>query len=148
DEKEAFKEYQRRRLNLDQRGYESVLDAFCRISLQGNLSVPSLSLYFNIVKDMKNAGHGITASVYNIILRHFGQIGTKAKTDPSYLHLMGKLVGATRRRLGCFADAWRVWDQMSISGRFDHVSISVILDACGHAGATHLAQQVIQRLKK
>ncbi|KAI3622121.1 pentatricopeptide repeat-containing protein (UP7) [Moniliophthora roreri] len=173
DEKEAFKEYQRGRLNLDRSGYESVLDAFCRISLQGNLSVPSLSLYFNIVKDMKKAGHGITVTVYNIILRHFGQIGTKAKTDPNYIHLMGKLVGVTRRvhdlitldasiepdamlwnhlmdtyqRLGCFADAWRVWDQMSISGRFDHVSVSIILDACGHAGATHLAQQVIQRLK-
>ncbi|KAK7058381.1 hypothetical protein VNI00_002015 [Paramarasmius palmivorus] len=173
-EKDAFREYQRRSASLDQKGYERVLDAFCRFSLDGRMTVPSLSLYFNIVQDMKKAGFQQTDFVYNVILRQFGQIGTRAKTDPSYVHLMGKLVGSTKRihdlitldssidpdatlwnhlmdtyqRLGCFADAWRVWDQMHISGRFDHVSVSIILDACGYAGADEHAGQVIQRLKR
>ena len=52
----------------------------------------------------------------------------------------------TYQRLGCFGDAYRVWELMYLSGQFDHVSVSIILDACGFAGAWQVAQQVRRRL--
>ena len=52
----------------------------------------------------------------------------------------------TYQRLGCFGDAYRVWELMYLSGKFDHVSVSIILDACGFAGAWQVAQQVRRRL--
>lgn len=54
----------------------------------------------------------------------------------------------TYQRLGCFGDAYRVWELMYLSGRFDHVSVSIILDACGYAGAWQVAKQVRQRLAR
>ncbi|KAG7099599.1 hypothetical protein E1B28_001429 [Marasmius oreades] len=173
-EEEAFREYQRRRNTLDQTGYERVLDAFCRLSVQGGVRIPSLSRYFNIVKDMRQAGYEVTPQIYTILLRHMGKLGTRTKQDPEYISLTPRLIAATRRihdlitldatispepylwnqmmdtyqRLNCFGDAYRVWDQMFISKRFDHVSVSIIFDACGYAKATHLLEQIMTRLRR
>ncbi|KAK2461554.1 hypothetical protein APHAL10511_006017 [Amanita phalloides] len=52
----------------------------------------------------------------------------------------------TYQGLGCFGDAYRVWELMYLSGRFDHQSVSIILDACGWARAWQVAMQVRKRL--
>ncbi|KAF9270603.1 hypothetical protein L218DRAFT_914754 [Marasmius fiardii PR-910] len=174
DEDEAFKEYQRRRQTLNQTGYERVLDAFCRRSLIGGVQVPSLSRYFEVVKDMRQAGYEVTPQVYTILLRYIGQLGTRTKTDPHHTFLIPKLINATRRihdlitldatitpetylwnqlmdtyqRLNCFGDAYRVWDQMFISNKYDQVSVSIIFDACGYARAGHHLEMIMNRLKR
>ncbi|KIL71676.1 hypothetical protein M378DRAFT_115037 [Amanita muscaria Koide BX008] len=62
-------------------------------------------------------------------------------------HVWNQLMD-TYQRLGCFGDAYRVWELMYLSGRFDHVSVSIIFDACGYAAAWQVAKQVRARLSK
>ncbi|KAF8640518.1 hypothetical protein AX17_000180 [Amanita inopinata Kibby_2008] len=62
-------------------------------------------------------------------------------------HVWNQLMD-TYQRLGCFGDAYRVWELMYLSGRFDHASVSIILDACGYAGAWRVAKQIYTRLTK
>lgn len=174
DDATAFDAYRNLHSGLDGPGYIHVLDAFCRLSFDGSLYIPSLSLYFDIVRDMRQAGYPVTASVYTTLLRQIGTLGTWAiksgsSSSPEFIdqlttvtrrvhdlltldasispdaHLWNQLLN-TYQRLGCFADACRVWDQMYLSGRFDHVSVSLILDACGFAGSWHIAQQTCARL--
>lgn len=52
----------------------------------------------------------------------------------------------TYQRLGCFADAYRVWEMMYLSGQYSSASVSIILDACGYAGAYSVAKRVVTRL--
>jgi len=54
----------------------------------------------------------------------------------------------TYHGLGRFTDAYRVWDTMYLSGRFDHVSVSIILDACGQAAAWEAAKKISTQLFK
>ena len=67
-----------------------------------------------------------------------------ASISPS-AHVWNQLMD-TYQRLGCFGDAYRVWELIYLSGRFDHVSVGIILDACGYAGAWQVARQVRRRL--
>ena len=62
-------------------------------------------------------------------------------------HVWNQLMD-TYQRLGCFGDSYRVWELLYLSGMFDHVSVSIILDACGYAGAWQVAKQVRQRLAR
>ncbi|KAL0579452.1 hypothetical protein V5O48_002558 [Marasmius crinis-equi] len=174
NEEEAYQEYQRRRSTLNETGYERVLDAFCYRSLGGRISVPSISRYFSIVKDMRRAGFEVTDNVYTTILRHFGRLGTRTQRYADYEHLRPKLVRATRRihdlitldaaispgpplwnqlmdtyqRLGCFGDSYRVWNQMYISKTYDHLSLSILFDACGYGQMGHLAEETMTRMKR
>ncbi|RDB29072.1 hypothetical protein Hypma_015799 [Hypsizygus marmoreus] len=171
---DALDVYYSLRSSLDEKGYAVVLNAFCTLSFSGGLEVPSLSNYFEIVKDMRRAGLEITVEVYTILLRQLAAIATKARDPKVELPsgLMDQLVTTTRRthdfltldaavspdaqvwnqlmdtyqRLGCFGDAYRVWDTMYLSGRFDHISVSIILDACGYAGAWQLARKICTQL--
>ena len=177
-EEDAFTIYRSMHQGLDGAGYILVLDAFCRLTIDGSMKVPSHTLYFKIVSDMRVSGHAIMAPVYTILLRQICELASQAKkqaaqreTDVSK-EFMNQLVLVTRRthdiltldasigpdsalftklmdayqRLGCFPDACRVWDQMYLSGRYDHVSVSTILDACGYAGAIGIANQTVARL--
>jgi len=62
-------------------------------------------------------------------------------------HVLNQLMD-TYQRLRCFGDAYRVWDMMYLSGQFDSVSVSIILDACGWAGTWDIAKQVCLRLSR
>jgi pentatricopeptide repeat protein len=171
---EALEVYHTLRAGLDEKGYAIVLNAFCKLSFGEGIQVPSLSSYFEIVKDMRRAGLEITVEVYTILLNQLGVIATQmmqqdAEFSPA---IRDKLLTTTRRthdlltldaavspdayvwnqlmdtyqRLGCFADSYRVWDMMYLSGRFDHVSVSIILDACGYAGAWQVAKRICTNL--
>ncbi|KAG5647780.1 hypothetical protein DXG03_008503 [Asterophora parasitica] len=171
---DALDVYYGLRSSLDEKGYAVVLNAFCRLNFGDELYVPSLSSYFEIVKDMRRAGLEITIEVYTILLKQLAIIATKSRNSsaqtPPGLH--DQLISTTRRahdfltldaavspdeqvwnqlmdtyqRLGCFGDAYRVWDTMYLSGRFNHVSVSIILDACGYAGAWQVAKKICTQL--
>jgi len=171
---DALDVYYQLRTSLDEKGYAVVLNAFCSLSFGDTLEAPSLSNYFEIVKDMRRAGLEITVEVYTILLHQLGIIATKLR-DPDVRAPSGlrdQLVTTTRRthdfltldaavspdahvwnqlmdtyqRLGCFGDAYRVWETMYLSGRFDHISVSIILDACGYAGAWPAAKKICTQL--
>jgi pentatricopeptide repeat protein len=52
------------------------------------------------------------------------------------------------QRAGCLRDAYRVWESLWLSRSFDNASISIMADACGHAGAHAEAVQIFPRILK
>jgi len=50
------------------------------------------------------------------------------------------------QRAGCLRDAYRIWESLWLSRSFDNASISIMADACGHAGAHAEAVQIFPRI--
>ncbi|KAJ7492448.1 hypothetical protein FB451DRAFT_1218332 [Mycena latifolia] len=153
---EAFNKYRRRRADLTEYGYSSVLHAFSRMSL--SMGHPdSLEHYFQIVADMRLAGFRVSDRVYTDILQQFAEIANirrnewrkskEFKRDPLHPmppNIFGDLEAAVRQvhnlvsldpnvaperivwnqlidtyqRLGCFPDAYRVWEKLYLSGKY------------------------------
>lgn len=171
---DALEVYQGLCSSLDEKGYAIVLNAFSKLIFGDGIRIPSLNDYFNIIKDMRCASLNITAEVYTIFLRQLGAVATQLQDlgEDSSADLSNQLLLTTRRthdlltleaavspdadvwnhlmhtyeRLGCFADSYRVWDLMYLTGRFDNLSVSIILEACGHAGAWQVARNICAKL--
>ncbi|KAF9454110.1 hypothetical protein P691DRAFT_717986 [Macrolepiota fuliginosa MF-IS2] len=171
---EALEVYRRLKPSLDEKGYAVVLSAFCKLRFGDSVQIPSIRGYFEMVKDMRLAGLNITVEVYTILLHQLGLIATQIqRASPSGINeFREKLILTTRRthdlltldaslspdailwnqmmdtyqRLGCFADAYRVWEMMYLSSQFDSTSVSIIFDACGYAGAYSVARRIMTRL--
>ena len=194
---EAFQAYKRifRRPDgkpaLDAEGYVAVLNVFCRLTFgKGNIhtAIPAWEQYFEIVRDMREAGYPVNVKVYSIILQQLGYAATKIRRFqpeiPQEEHQDQPDVGcsvdipsiqrAIRRihqilitdaavqpdtiawntlmdayqRAGCLRDAYRVWESLWLSRSFDNASVSIMADACGHAGAHTEAVQIFPRIVK
>jgi len=156
---------------VDAEGYTVLLNAFCKLSLARH-PLPSLRYYFEMVKDMRNAGHSLTVEVYTILLRQLASLVTRMTNHEYPPTFRDDLIAAIRRvhnhltvdasispdpplwnqlmdtyqRAGCFEEACKIWDMVYLSGRFDNASVSIILDACGFAGAWHVAKQIYSTL--
>ena len=170
--------YREHRSNLDEHGYAAVLQAYCRLSFRGDLQVPLITQYFSIVNDMRLQRIPITPKVYTIILHQIGSMVKSVRQDyPQYnaaRQVLERLVATIRRvhdfltldasispdaalwnqlmntysRLGCFGDAYRVWEMMYLTGRYDQISVSIILDACGYAGDLQTVNTIRKKLSK
>jgi pentatricopeptide repeat protein len=174
---EALEIYRRLKSPLDDKGYTTVLNIFCKLRFEATTTIPSLRGYFEIVKDMRLAGFNTTVEVYTILLHQLGIIATEVRQRhgfPDAPLVLERLIHTLRRvhdlltldaslspdavlwnqmintyqRLGCFADAYRIWEMMYISGQFNSSSVSSILDACGYASAYSIARRVVERLMK
>ena len=167
---EALEFYREHRSNLDEHGYAAVLQAYCRLSLRGSIRIPLITQYFSMVNDMRVQKVPVTPKVYTIILHQIGGM-TRNVRDHEVLEC---LVATIRRvhdfltldasispdaalwnqlmntyaRLGCFGDACRVWEMMYLTGRYDQISVSIILDACAYAGELRTAYSVRKKLSK
>jgi pentatricopeptide repeat protein len=163
--------YREHRFDLDEHGYAAVLQAYCRLSFRGDLQVPLITQYFSMVHDMRIQKVPISPKVYTIILH---QIGIMAKNIRNDQQVLERLVATIRRvhdfltldasvnpdavlwnqlmstyaRLGCFGDACRVWEMMYLTGRYDQISVSIMLDACAFAGDLRTAYSVRRKLSK
>ena len=163
--------YREHRSYLDEHGYAIVLQAYCRLSFRGDLQIPLITQYFSIVNDMRLQKVPITPKVYTIILHQIGMMARNLRNDYQVLE---RLVATIRRvhdfltldasispdaalwnqlmstyaRLGCFGDACRVWEMMYLTGRYDQISVSIILDACAYAGDLRTAHSVRKKLSK
>ncbi|KAF8203817.1 hypothetical protein BJ912DRAFT_1018516 [Pholiota molesta] len=155
---------------LNEYGYVAILKEYCRIAFSGDLQVPIVTEFFSIVQDMRLAKVPITNVVYNTFLHAVGVTGTRID-HPDQLQ---RLIDSTRRvhdfltldasispdatlwnqlmntyqRLGCFAEACRLWEVMYLTGRFDQISINIMLDACGYAGNLRVARSILTKLDK
>jgi len=173
---DALNVYRLHKSGLDEKGYVAVLATFCRLRFEKSVQIPSLKGYFEIVKDMRFAGLSITVQVYTILLNRLGLIATQMmkESGEGAIETRNQLILTVRRvhdlltldasispdttlwnqlmntyqRLGCFADAYRVWEMMYMSGQFDSTSVSTMLDACGFAGAYSIAKRIVTRLVK
>ncbi|KAG0707482.1 hypothetical protein DFH29DRAFT_1066212 [Suillus ampliporus] len=171
---DALKAYKRicKRPNaprLDAKGYQAILHTLTQLSFGNHETLPSIWHYFEVVKDMRMAGVEITAPVYTILLRHLALLSAELPPDerdalaaavrrvhdhltldPSFTPdtvLWNQLMDSYQR-VGLFAEAYRVWDMLFITGRFNHASVAIIIDACGFAGAWPMAAQVCLKLSK
>jgi len=173
---DALNVYRLHKSGLDEKGYVAVLAAFCRLRFAKSVQILSLKGYFEIVKDMRFAGLSITVQVYTILLNQLGLIATQMmkESGEGAIETRNQLILTVRRahdlltldasispdtmlwnqlmdtyqRLGCFADAYRVWEMMYMSGQFNSTSVSTMLDACGFAGAYSVAKRIVTRLVK
>lgn len=171
---DALKAYKRicKRPNappLDAKGYQAILHTLTQLSFGDYEGLPSVWHYFEVVKDMRTRGVEITAPVYTILLRHLallsGELPPEERDalaaavrrahdhltlDPSFTPdtvLWNQLMD-TYQRVGLFAEAYRVWEMLFITGRFNQASVAIIIDACGFANAWPMAAQVCLKLTK
>lgn len=149
---------------LDAKGYAAILNAFCKLAFDRRDVFPSVEHYFQIIKEMRRTGHGLTAEVYTILLRQLAR-GAKvvrpgdlvacirtvhrrlvldASLSPD-VALWNQLMDAYQRA-GFFLDAHSVWDMLFISDQYDNASVSIILDACMYADAWSVATRICSRL--
>ena len=177
---------------LDAKGYAAVLSVFCRLTFgKDNIhtAIPAWEQYFEIVRDMREAGFPVDVKVYTIILQQLGFAATKLwkslsqtpqqesyyyEPPPKGVADIPSVQRAMRRihqilltdaavqpdtvawntlmdayqRAGCLREAYRIWESLWLSRSFDNASISIMADACGHAGAHAEAVQVFPRIVK
>ncbi|KDR85458.1 hypothetical protein GALMADRAFT_1324316 [Galerina marginata CBS 339.88] len=175
---QAMDLYREYRNQLNEHGFHAILQEYCRISFVGDLEVPLITQYFSIVNDMRLRRVPITSKVYTIILHHIGVTATKIKQTSFNANdsrrAFQRLVSTTRRvhdyltldpsispdailwnqlmntyqRLDCFGDACRLWEMMYLTGRFDQVSVNIMLDACAYANHLAMAQSILTKLRK
>ncbi|KAF8167630.1 hypothetical protein B0H34DRAFT_740448 [Crassisporium funariophilum] len=175
---EAHDFYRQHRSKLNEYGYGAVLQEYCRLSFRDNLQTPLITQYFGIVNDMRLQRVPITPKVYTIILHQIGLMATRVRREdphsPSTRQIVQRLIATIRRahdfltldasispdatlwnqlmntyqRLGCFGDSYRVWEMMYLTGRYNQISVSIILDACAYAGKLQTAHFIRSKLAK
>ncbi|KAG1864751.1 hypothetical protein DFJ58DRAFT_772661 [Suillus subalutaceus] len=131
---------------LDAKGYQAILHTLTQLSFGDHETLPSL------VKDMQKAGVEITAPVYTILLRHLALLSAELPPeerdalaaavrrahdhltlDPSFTPdtvLWNQLMDSYQR-VGLFAEAYRVWETLFITGRFNQASVCLKLTKLG-----------------
>ncbi|EDR15181.1 uncharacterized protein LACBIDRAFT_319238 [Laccaria bicolor S238N-H82] len=149
DMAEAMEIYHQHRSSLDGEGYAVVLGCVSKLQFS-NLPLPSIRDYFSIVNDMRMAGIELNAKLHNFLVTTTRRIHDFISLDASLTPdaILWNQVMDTYQRLGCFADAYRVWEVVYLTGRFDYVSISIILDACTHAGDLSTATAIWNKLSR
>ncbi|KAF9245788.1 hypothetical protein BU15DRAFT_58749 [Melanogaster broomeanus] len=153
--------------NIGIKGYQWILHILSRLSFDNQCTLPPIWHYFEIVRDMRQAGLEISPHVYAHLLKRLSHLAEDVSEDqipriaasvrrvhdhltldpsitPDTL-LWNELMDAYQRA-GLFVEAYRVWEMLLITETYDHASVSIILDACGYGNAWHLAEQVIKKL--
>lgn len=154
---------------IDQKGYEAILDNFAKICVALD-TTPSMKLYFEIVRDMREAGYTITSPVYTILLRQLrAYTNLRTEDDDRFKSQLRTLVRRVHKRIldetdftpdtvlwnqlmdtyqraGCVDEAFDLWKSLYSAEVFDNASISIVLDVCGHSNQAHKAIEVYTRL--
>ncbi|KAI0309554.1 hypothetical protein OF83DRAFT_48767 [Amylostereum chailletii] len=155
---------------LDVPGYSTVLQTFSKLQFKNE--IPAWRAYFEIMRDMREAGFNVYCHVYTDLFRQFAN--AVANIDSHDMERRQALLHAIRsshhklsvdagmvpdtacwnqlmdtyQRAGSFDDALRVWGMLHLSRQVNNVSISIILDACGYFGAVRTAQRIMETLRK
>lgn len=173
NEAEAYDIYQDLKHTVQGLGFVKVIDEFCALSHRGGLHVPSLEKIFTIIGDMKRSGQSINSSVYTMLLGHFNAIAlrideqsTSSEFVDRYCDIvrrihdllvlesfspeapLWKLLMDTYRRVGRHHDVYRVWEQIFLSGKYDHENVNIVLDSCGLSQDLSAAKNVYTRLNE
>ncbi|KAF8973527.1 hypothetical protein BDZ97DRAFT_1612748, partial [Flammula alnicola] len=143
--------YRRYKPVLDQYGFGAVLEEYCRISFAGDLQVPLITEFFSIVQDMRLqrrpemdfvALERLVSSTRRV--HDFLTVDASISPDAT---LLNQLMN-TYQRLDCFAEACRLWEMMYLTGRYNQISVNIMLDACGYAGNLRMARSILTKLGK
>ncbi|KAK0208781.1 hypothetical protein DFS33DRAFT_1305550 [Desarmillaria ectypa] len=173
DEVEAYEIYEDLKHTVQGLGFVKVMDAFCALSHRDGLHVPSLEKVFTIVGDMKRSGQCINPSVYTMLLGHFNEIALRMEEQSSSSEFVDRycdtvrrihdllvlesfspeaplwnLLMDTYRRVQRHHDVYRVWEQIFLSGKYDHKSVNIVLGSCGLSHDLSAARNVYTRLNE
>ncbi|KAK0465600.1 pentatricopeptide repeat-containing protein [Desarmillaria tabescens] len=173
DEAEAYEIYEDLKHTVQGLGFVKVMDAFCALSHRSGLHIPSLEKVFTIVGDMKRSGQGINPSVYTMLLGHFNEIALRMEEQspsPEFVDRycdtvrrihdllvlesfspeapLWNLLMDTYRRVQRHHDVYRVWEQIFLSGKYDHESVNIVLGSCGLSHDLPAARNVYMRLNE
>ncbi|KAK0233653.1 hypothetical protein IW262DRAFT_1477172 [Armillaria fumosa] len=173
DEAKAYEIYQDLKHTVQGLGFVKVIDALCALSHRGRLHVPSLEKVFTIIGDMKRSGQSINLSIYTMLLGHFNEIAIRIDEQSTSSEFADKycdtvrrihdllvlesfspeaplwnLLMDTYRRVDRHHDVYRVWEQIFLSGKYDHESVNIILDSCGLSQDLSAARNVYTRLNE
>ncbi|KAK0246278.1 pentatricopeptide repeat-containing protein [Armillaria nabsnona] len=173
DEAEAYEIYQDLKHTVQGLGFVKVIDAFCALSHRGGLHVPSLEKVFTIIGDMKRSGQSINPSIYTMLLGHFNEIALRIDEQSTSSEFVDRycdtvrrihdllvlesfspeaplwnLLMDTYRRVERHHDVYRVWEQIFLSGKYDHESVNIVLDSCGLSQDLSAARNVYTRLNE
>ena len=159
---------------LNEYGYGAVLKEYCQISFAGDLQLPLVTEYFSIVQDMRLRSVPISSVVYHTFLLAVGMKATQLQEAQADYETFTRLIDSTRRvhdfltldasiapdailwnqlmntyqRLGCFAEAYRLWDVMYLTGRYNQISVNIMLDACSYARNLRVARTILAKLER
>ncbi|TCD62985.1 hypothetical protein EIP91_006167 [Steccherinum ochraceum] len=127
--------------------------------------------YFAILKDMRDAGYPISPKIYKNLLSRFAALADMVLQDDT--ETLGRLVTHIRKihevitvdgslipttdlwnclmetylHVGCFSDAYALWQTMFLRSEFDTQTVNIILDACAQAGADDKAAEIYRKLQ-
>ena len=151
---------------LTELGFHVVLDLFCKLWVT---QPEHVDMYMAIMSDLRAAGFPVNVKIYTHILRKLSMLAVQdlggpsvyqdiaaavkrvhnaISLDPSLtpdLMMWNQLMDAYQRA-GFFKEAYTIWESLLVSRSFDNVSVSIILDACSHAGADKLTIQTFAKL--
>ncbi|GJE85816.1 hypothetical protein PsYK624_018950 [Phanerochaete sordida] len=154
--------------SLDATGFETVLGIFLTVHPNHESLTP---IYLEIVSDMQHAGYPSTPAVYTRLLRilrnvlpspeedliargalasSIVQVHNAISIDATLAPdttLWNALMDAYQHAL-CFSEAFRVWEMLFVSQRFDPASVDVVLGACARGGFGARAKDTVVRLHK
>ncbi|KAL1740008.1 hypothetical protein HDZ31DRAFT_48360 [Schizophyllum fasciatum] len=151
NEDAAYAAYEAARDALDAPGYAAVLARICRLRFPRTARGPPLKLYFDVVRDMRardDAAASPAPEVYGILVGMVRQIHDVLTLDAALTPgpAIWNTLMDTYQRLGCFADAYRVWQTLDLQGQVNATAVSIVLDACGRARAWTTAVQIMDKL--
>ncbi|KAH9898213.1 hypothetical protein C8Q73DRAFT_834252 [Cubamyces lactineus] len=157
---------------LNEEGYIAVLHTFCTLPTWPD-GIPSASLYFEILADMRKYGVSIGPKVYTIITAQLGKLATAASVSGDVIQCEAIAKMITRihnhltvnssftpdtalynqlmdsyQRAGHFIEACRIWQLLYASSQFNNASVSIILDGCAFARAYDMAVRVYDMLNE
>ncbi|KAH8099345.1 hypothetical protein BXZ70DRAFT_293941 [Cristinia sonorae] len=154
---------------LDGKGYTAVVNNFCKRSFAPG-DTDSAVRYFDIMKDMRLAGHRIPTKIYSNVLVRLNtlwketgpeddaaraEIISHTRRTHQMINLDGSLVPdvplwnrlmETYNRFGCFRDVRELWQSMFVSGDFDNNTVTIIIHACTSALADNVATDIYRKL--
>ncbi|KZT30824.1 hypothetical protein NEOLEDRAFT_1166176 [Neolentinus lepideus HHB14362 ss-1] len=151
--------------SLSSEEYDGILRAYCRAPCS-QTSPLQPDQYFQIVGDMRRAKHPVTEGVYSLAFSQISSVdGARRHEDvllavhrihrflmvePSFTPstaLWNQLMG-TYIAVGSFTEAYRIWDRLLLSGRYDNSSLHIIVKACKSAGDISLPRKLYSRVHK
>lgn len=158
------------KFELDEEGYLAVLSALCRLA--ESEGAPRPQIWYEVLNDMRMAGHTISAKAYTVFLQQLGYAATRLRdadrqtriqlveiikairqfiaVDPSIQPdtILWNQLMDTWQRAGCAEEAFQVWEHLLVARQYNHASVSIILDTCGYLGAVPVAADILAKVRK
>ncbi|KAJ6503355.1 hypothetical protein C8R47DRAFT_969394 [Mycena vitilis] len=92
--------------------------------------------------------HAMPSDMFDDLLGPVRQIHDIVSLDTTIApeRIVSNQLMDTYQRLGSFPEAYRIWENLFLSGKYGPVGVSIILDGCGYAGEFEIANRIVINL--